>query len=222
MHYSTKLNNHGLSHNPFKALVAPRPIGWIGSVSPQGVRNLAPYSFFNAVADQPPMIMYSTEGQKDTLRNIEAVGEFTVSVVTHALRDKMNMTAAAVSHEVDEFELAGLTPCDSVFVNAPRVGESPAALECKVWKILEMPAPEGEKQSHWSVVFGMVVGVYIDDAFIRNGRVDTAAIAPIARLGYMDYSVVTPESLFQMNRPRVSADGRAAAVSDKPWDGRYP
>ncbi len=222
MHYSTKLNDHGMRHNPFKALVAPRPIGWIGSVSPEGVLNLAPYSFFNAVADHPPMVMYSSEGRKDSLRNIEASGEFTVSIVSHALREKMNMTAAAVSHDVDEFALAGLTPVDSQFVRAPRVGESPAALECKVWKILDMPPAPGETESHWSVVFGLVVGVYINDAFIRNGLVDTAAISPIARLGYMDYAVVQPECMFQINRPKVSADGKTAAANDQPWDGRYP
>lgn len=222
MHYSTKLNNHGMRHNPFKALVAPRPIGWISSLSPKGVRNLAPYSFFNAVADHPPMVMYSSEGRKDTFANLQESGEFTVSIVSHDLRDKMNMTAAAVSHDVDEFELAGLTPVASQFVAPPRVGESPAALECKVWKIIEMPPAEGETESHWSVVFGIVVGVYINDAFIRNGMVDTAAISPIARLGYMDYMAVTPESLFQMVRPKVSADGKTATANDQPWDGRYP
>jgi flavin reductase (DIM6/NTAB) family NADH-FMN oxidoreductase RutF len=222
LHYSTTRNNHGLRHNPFKALVAPRPIGWIGSISPEGVRNLAPYSFFNAVADHPPMIMYSSEGRKDTLRNVEASGEFTVSIVSHELRDKMNMTAAAVSHDVDEFVLAGLTPVESVLVKAPRVGESPAALECKVWKIVDMPAPEGETESHWSVVFGLVVGVYINDAFIHDGLVNTAAISPIARLGYMDYAVVNPQSMFQINRPKVSADGKTAAANSQPWDGRYP
>jgi flavin reductase (DIM6/NTAB) family NADH-FMN oxidoreductase RutF len=222
MHYSTTLNNHGMRHNPFKALVAPRPIGWIGSISPEGIRNLAPYSFFNAVADHPPMIMYSSEGRKDTLRNVEASGEFTVSIVSNDLRDKMNMTAAAVSHDVDEFALAGLTPVDGVLVKAPRVGESPAALECKVWKIVDMPAPEGETESHWSVVFGRVVGVYINDAFIHDGLVNTAAISPIARLGYMDYTVVSPQSMFQINRPKVSADGKTAAANSQPWDGRYP
>lgn len=222
MHYSTTAKNHGMRHDPFKALVAPRPIGWIGSLSAQGARNLAPYSFFNAVADQPPMIMYSSEGSKDTLRNVQATGEFTVSIVSHELREKMNMTSAAVSHGVDEFALAGLTPVDSVFVKAPRVGESPAALECKVWKTVVLPAPEGETESHWTVVFGLVVGIYINDAYIRDGRVDTAAISPIARLGYTDYTAATPQSFFQMNRPRVLDDGKTAQPNTQPWDGRYP
>jgi flavin reductase (DIM6/NTAB) family NADH-FMN oxidoreductase RutF len=221
MHYNTRDNNHGMRHNPFKALVAPRPIGWISSVSPEGVLNLAPYSFFNAVSDAPPMIIYSSEGRKDSLRNIEASGEFTCSIVPQSLGDQMNITASAVDPQVDEFALAGLTPAPSVYVAPPRVAESPAALECKVWKMLDMPPPDGDEHSHWTVVFGIVVGVYIDDNFIKGGLVDTTAIRPIARLGYTDYTVVSPESMFQMKRPKVAADGRTVTADTQPWDGLY-
>lgn len=221
MHYDTIHNQHGMKHDPFKAVVVPRPIGWIASRSTQGVLNLAPYSFFNAVSDKPPMVVFSSGGRKDSLRNIEETGEFTCSIATDALRTAMNMSSAAVGPEVNEFELAGLTPADSHFVKAPRVAESPVALECKLWKSIVLPAPEGQSDSLWTVVFGQVVGVYIDDDYLRDGRVDVAAMRPIARLGYMDYAVVGEENIFALNRPAVSPDGKSASVNDKPWDGVY-
>lgn len=217
MHYDTDKNDHGLRFNPFKALVAPRPIGWIGTVGADGSRNLAPYSFFNAVSDRPPMVMFSSYGRKDSIANIEATGEFTCSLATFALREQMNMSSAAVRRGVDEFALAGLTPAPSKRVKAPRVAESPAAFECTLWKILELPAAGREG---YVVAFGHVVAVYIDDAYIRDGVVDTGAMRPIARQGYMEYSVVTPEAVFSLNRPEVSADGESAAVSGE-WDGVY-
>lgn len=218
MHYDTAANDHGLRFNPFKALVAPRPIGWISSLGADGVRNLAPYSFFNAVSDHPPMVMFSSHSRKDSLANIEETGEFTCSLATWALREPMNLTSAAVARGVDEFELAGLTPAASKRVKAPRVAESPAALECKLWKTLELPAAGG---SRYIVVFGLVVAVYIDDAYIRDGLVDTGAMRPIARQGYMEYSVVTPDTVFTLNRPEVALDGRSAAVIAGKWDGVY-
>lgn len=217
MHYDTAKNNHGLRFNPFKALVAPRPIGWIGTVSADGKRNLAPYSFFNAVSDRPPMVMFSSHDHKDSVTNIEQIGEFTCSLSTWDLRDQMNMSSAAVARGVDEFELAGLTPAPSHLVKAPRVAESPAAFECKLWKIVELPGDGGH---NYTVVFGSVVAVYIDDAFIREGMVDTGAMQPIARMGYMQYSVVRPDTVFALNRPEVAADGRSAAVPAA-WDGVY-
>lgn len=217
MHYDTARNDHGLRFNPFKALVAPRPIGWIGTLGADGSRNLAPYSFFNAVSDHPPMVMFSSHGRKDSIANIEATGEFTCSLATWALREPMNLSSAAVRRGVDEFALAGLTPAPSRIVKAPRVAESPAALECRLWKVLELPSAGREG---YVVAFGHVVGVFIDDAFIRDGMVDTGAMRPIARQGYMEYSVVTPETVFALNRPEVSADGRNAAVAAE-WDGVY-
>ncbi len=221
MHYETHLKNHGLRHDPFKALVVPRPIGWVATVSREGVRNLAPYSFFNMVSDQPPMVIISSEVGKDSITNILETGEFTCSLVTKALHAQMNMTSAKVDAAVDEFELAGLAAAPSAYVKPPRVAESPAALECRLWKAVSLPPPDGQTESHYTVLFGRVVGVYIDDAVIRDGRVDMAAIEPVARLGYMDYTVVNAASIFSANRPDVAADGRTAVIESKPWDGQY-
>lgn len=218
MHYDTAANNHGLRFNPFKSIVVPRPIGWISTVSREGVNNLAPYSFFNAMGDRPPMVVFSSSGRKDSLQNLEETGEFTCSIATYDLRDRMNLSSAPVVRGVDEFALAGLTPAPSVMVKPPRVKESPAALECKVWKMIELPAAGGQVQT---AIFGLVVSVYIDDAFLRDGLVDLAAMRPIARLGYMDYAVVNGESIFSLNRPNVSADGRSADVTPGEWDGAY-
>ena len=219
MHYDTAANNHGLRFNPFKAIVVPRPIGWIGTVSKDGVPNLAPYSFFNAMSDRPPVVVFSSSGHKDSLRNVEETGEFTCSLATWDLRDKMIMSSAPVAQDVNEFALAGLTPAASRMVKAPRVAESPAALECKLWKMIELPAPDAN-HTH-TLVIGLVTSVYIDDKFIKNGLVDTVAMRPIARMGYMDYAVVTPESAFTLNRPEVSADGCSAEVKAGEWDGVY-
>ena len=221
MHYDTKTNRHGLKHDPFKALVAPRPIGWISTLSEKGIPNLAPYSFFNAVGDQPPMVMFASSGRKDSLTNIEQSGEFVCSLATHALHNAMNMSSAPVRRGVNEFELAGLASAASVFVKPPRVADTPAALECRYWKTLPMPVPEGRAEPVYWVVFGEVVGIYIDDQYIRDGMFDTAAAQPLARLGYMDYSVVSKESLFTLNRPLVGEDGISATLVPGPWDGKY-
>ncbi|MCX7272517.1 MAG: flavin reductase family protein [Burkholderiales bacterium] len=221
MHYDTHLRNHGLKFDPFKALAVPRPIGWIATVDRDGVPNLAPYSFFNAVSDRPPMVMFSSGGSKDSLRNIEATGEFTCSLATYDLREQMNMSSAPVAHGVDEFGLSGLTPAASIHVRPPRVAESPAAFECRHWKTIEMPAPADGKGEPFIVVFGLVVGIYINDEFIQDGLVDTPAMRPLARLGYMDYSVLTPETVFSLNRPMASEDGRSATLVPGPWDGVY-
>jgi len=221
MHYATDANRHGLRHDPFKALVVPRPIGWIATVDAGGRRNLAPYSFFNAVSDRPPVVLFSSAGRKDTVRNIEQTGEFTCSLATWDLRDAMNMSSAAVAPEVDEFALAGLEPAPSLYVKPPRVAGSPAAFECRHWKTVELPGLPGREHLAYSVVFGLVVGIYIDETFIRDGIVDTAAMRPLARLGYMDYSVVTPETVFSLNRPQVDGDGRGARVDGGAWDGVY-
>ena len=221
MHYDATARNHGLPHDPFKALVVPRPVGWIGTLGKDGVANLAPYSFFNAVSDRPAMVMFSSGGHKDSLRNIEDTGEFTCSIATWALRDAMNLSSAAVAPGVDEFALAGLSKGASRFVAAPRVAEAPAAFECKLWKTLPMPGPKPGAASAYTVVFGLVVGIYIDDAFIKDGLVQTGEMRALARLGYMDYSVLTPDNMFTMNRPLASDDGLSAEVAPGPWDGVY-
>ncbi len=227
MFYDTDTNQHGLKFDPFKALMAPRPIGWISTISPEGVHNLAPYSFFNAVGDRPPVVMFSSVGMKDSLRNIAANGDFTCSLATYGLREQMNMSSATVAYGVDEFKLAGLSAVAGVRVKSARVGESPAAFECRHWKTLELPnflpadGPRKAAKEPNFVVFGVVVGIHIDERFIKDGIVDTAGMQPIARMGYMDYAVVTRDNTFTLNRPMASSDGQSASVQPGPWDGVY-
>ncbi len=224
MHYSLENpdehRNHGMEHNPFKALVAPRPIGWISSVSKAGVLNLAPYSFFNAVSDSPPMVMFSSVGRKDSLSNIEETGEFTCSMATELLVDSMNLSSAPVAANVDEHQLAKLETTPSLVVKPPRVAASPSALECKLWKTLEMPRADPARLGN-VVVFGQVVAIYINDTFVENGIVNTGAMRPLARMGYMDYSAVRPETVITLNRPVATKDKQSASVKPGPWDGTY-
>jgi flavin reductase (DIM6/NTAB) family NADH-FMN oxidoreductase RutF len=225
MHYPTSARAPGLPFDPFKALAVPRPIGWIGTLGRDGRRNLAPYSFFNAISDRPPMVMFSSGGHKDTLRNIEETGEFTCSIANWDLHQAMNLSSAPVAPGVDEFALAGLTPAASISIRAPWVAEAPAAFECRLWKTIALPAPTGKPgaapQEGYTMVIGEVLAIYIDDRYLENGIVQTGKMRPLARLGYMDYSVVTPESLFTLNRPTASADGQSAEVQPGPWDGVY-
>ena len=197
MHYDAIANAHGLPNDPFKAIVAPRPIGWVSSLSRNGIPNLAPYSFFNAIAEEPHYIVIGSSGMKDSLTNIEATGEFVVNLAVYALREKMNMSSARVAPDVDEFKLAGLTPAPSRFVKPPRVAESPAALECRLFQIVPLPDDHGDARD-WAII-GRVIGIYIDDRFIHEGRVDTAAMKPIARMGYSEYATV--ETAWRMRRP---------------------
>jgi flavin reductase (DIM6/NTAB) family NADH-FMN oxidoreductase RutF len=187
-----------LPHDPFKAIVSPRPIGWITSISTRGEVNLAPYSFFNGVNSRPNIVMFASEGRKDSVSNIAATGEFVCNLATLDLREPMNETSAPLPHGANEMARAGLKAAPSRLVKPPRVAESPCALECKLIKIVPMETFDGHAvDAH--VVFGQVVGVHIDDRFIVNGRLDTAAMKPIARCGYDEYAVV--ESLFAMQRP---------------------
>lgn len=198
MFYDTESNAHGMAHDPFKAIVAPRPIGWIGTKGRDGSRNLSPYSFFNAVGDKPKMVMFSSSGRKDSLRNVEETGVFTASFVSRSLLDQMSASSAAVSYETDEFTLAGLTAVAGKLVDAPYVGEAVAALECRVTRVLTLPDMDGnDTDSH--AVFGQVVGIHIADAMIRGGRFDLASADPIMRLGYMDYAGMGP--VFELKRP---------------------
>ncbi|MEC9367673.1 MAG: flavin reductase family protein [Pseudomonadota bacterium] len=198
MFYETRSNNHGLPHDPFKAIIAPRPIGWISTVNAEGGVNLAPYSFFTAIADDPYYVMFASGGRKDSQRNAEETGEFVCSLATWDLREQMNRTSAPVPPDVDEMKLAGLTPAPSRLVRPPRVGESPVALECTYFRTIDLPGRNGS--AAYSMVIGEVVGIHIDDAAIINGKVDTASLKPIARLGYRDYAVV--ERAFSITRPR--------------------
>jgi len=195
--YDAIRNDHGFEYDPFKALVAPRPIGWISTLSPEGIANLAPYSYFNAMSQSPHYVVFGSGGRKDSLSNAEAAGEFAVNLATWDLREQMNASSANAPPHVDEFELARLTKAPCRLIKAPRVAESPVCLECRLFKVIELPDDEG-KVGDWIAV-GRVIGIHIDDRFIDNGRVNTAAMKPIARLGYSEYATV--ETAWRMRRP---------------------
>ncbi len=190
---------HGLPHDPFKAIVAPRPIGWIATRDRQGRANLAPYSFFNAFSSNPPIVGFCSEGRKDSIRNVEATGEFVANLATKPLAAAMNQTSASVASDVDEFVLSGLTAAPCRLVAAPRVAESPAALECKLLQIVQLRDLAGQPLESY-LALGQVVGVHIASAYLKDGRFDTAAAQPIARAGYRgDYFEMG--ALFELLRP---------------------
>ena len=200
-HFYEPRHGHGLPHDPFNAIVGPRPIGWIASTSGAGLLNLAPYSFFNAFNYVPPIVGFASIGWKDSVRNIEETGEFVWNLATRPLAERMNATCAAVPPEVSEFALAGLTPAPSRVVKVPRVAESPVAMECRLTQLVQLQRADGERVPTW-LVLGEVVGVHIDRALLKDGVYDTAAAHPILRGGGpADYFEVMPEGLFRMYRP---------------------
>ena len=202
IHFYEPAAGHGLAHDPLNAIIAPRPIGWIGSLNSQGGRNLAPYSFFNAFNYRPPIVGFSSVGWKDSVRNIIETGEFGWSLATRALAEAMNQTSAMVGPQVSEFELAGLTPAPSRLIGAPRVGESPVSFECRLTQTLRLTDLGGAQLDTW-LVLGEVVGVHIDQTLIRDGAYDTAAAHPIQRCGGpADYAELTADRMFQMWRPQ--------------------
>lgn len=199
MFYQPK-DGHGLPHNPFNAIVTPRPIGWISSRGRDGHDNLAPYSFFNAVAYTPPQVMFASTARKhdrhfgkDTVANIDETGVFCVNIVSYDLRDAMNATSGSYNAEVDEFDLAGLERAECQTIACSRVAAAPAALECRLTQIVKL---EGEENI---AVFGEVTGIHLRDDCLKEGRFDVTRFRPLARLGYRDYAVV--EELFSLNRP---------------------
>ncbi|KQR67971.1 flavin reductase family protein [Rhizobium sp. Leaf341] len=198
MFYATDTNAHGLPHDPFKAIVSPRPIGWIGTRSKDGSHNLAPYSFFNAIGDVPKMVMFSSSGWKDSVRNIEETGVFTASFVSRDLVDPMNRSSAPLPHGESEFVAAGLTPVDGTLVEAPFVGEAYAALECRMTEMFQPKTLSGEPAEN-HVVIGQVVGIHIREDALRDGRFDMARVRPVGRLGYMDYA--DAGDVFELMRP---------------------
>ena len=200
MFYTTDTNRHGLVHDPFKAIVAPRPIGWIGSKGRDGSLNLSPYSFFNAVSDRPKLVMFSSAGRKDSVRNVEETGVFTANLVSRHIVEKMNHSSIAVPYGINEFELAGLTAKPGELVDAPYVAEAFAVLECRVTEILQPKGLDGEASENIMVI-GQVVGIHIDETIIRDGRLDMALARPVARMGYMDYS--EGSDVFEMIRPKA-------------------
>jgi len=197
-----------LPHDPFKAIVAPRPIGWISTLDAAGVPNLAPYSFFNAVADNPPIVMFSSAGMKDSASHALARGEFVWNLATYDLREAMNQSSAGLERGHSEFAFAGLEPAASRLVAPPRVAASPVALECVVTQTIEL-TDAAHRPIDRHLVCGQVVGVHLDERFILpDGRVDTAGMHPIARGGYLDeYSVV--DAVFHLARPGSSGRPQA-------------
>lgn len=198
--------DHGLPHNPFKALISPRPIAWVASQDEAGHVNLAPFSYFNALGDAPPLLMISVTGPKapeqpikDTLSNILTTGEFVINLVSAAQAEAMNQSSAPYPAETDEFEAAGLEKAPSRFVRPPRVATSPAAFECRL--IQHVLLPSWSEASRADLLIGEVVGVHIDDAVIRDGQVDVTLYQPLSRLGYLDYAKV--ERVFPMPRPKL-------------------
>jgi flavin reductase (DIM6/NTAB) family NADH-FMN oxidoreductase RutF len=201
LHYYEPAKGHGLKHDPFNAIIAPRPIGWISSRDTKGNFNLAPYSFFNGFNYVPPIIGFSSTSWKDTVQNVQDTGEFVWNLATRDLAKHMNATAAHVARDVNEFELAGLTMVAGKRVNVPRVSESPVSFECKLTQIIQLQGADGNKVQGW-LTLGEVVAVYIDKAMIKDGVYQTALARPIVRAGRKgDYFEIKPEDLFEMIRP---------------------
>jgi len=200
-HFYEPRLGHGLAHDPLNAIIAPRPIGWISTLSAKGHANLAPYSFFNLFCYKPPIIGFSSGGWKDSVAHAEASGEFVWNLTTRTQGEAMNLTSSSVAREVDEFELAGLAKTPSRMVSAPGVAGSPVQFECKVTQIIRLSTKEGAEIPQW-LVLGEVVGIHIDSGLIENGVYQTAKAHPIVRGGGpADYFEITQDRLFQMRRP---------------------
>ncbi len=199
MYYNPE-EGHKLPHDPFKAIISPRPIGWVSSIDKEKNANLAPYSFFNAVADTPPMIMFSITGKKknsslkDSLNNIRETECFVVNIVSKDLLNQMNQTSGNYPKDIDEFMLAKLEKSNCVNINVPRITKSPASLECKLFKVLELPGFDN------NIIIGKVVGIHINDKILKNGIFDVLSYNPVARMGYKDYTIV--DDKFELERPR--------------------
>lgn len=185
-------DGHGLPHNPFSAIVAPRPVGWIATRCSAG-DNLAPYSFFNAVAYAPPQVMFSSLGDKDSLKAIRETGVFCVNICGRALAEAMNLSSGSYPRGTDEFTLAGLDKAPCRTIDCPRVAAAPAALECRMTQVIPLAGKAN------FLILGTVTGVHIDDAVLADGRLDVTRYQPVARLGYDDFCAV--DTLFPMTRP---------------------
>lgn len=198
-HFYQPAHGHGLRHDPLNAIVAPRPIGWISTLSPDGVRNLAPYSFFNLLNYAPPLLGFSSSGWKHTVANVERTGEFCWNLATRPLAEAMNLTAATV--EGDEFTHAALEAASSRLIATPRVAASPVSFECRLTQLLRLESKEGRALDQWLVI-GEAVGIHIDRALLEDGVYQTARARPITRGGGpAGYFEITPDALFQMRRP---------------------
>jgi len=201
MHFYEPRNGHGLRHDPFNAIIAPRPIGWISTCSEDGAPNLAPYSFFNAFNYTPPLIGFSSLGEKDSVRNARATGEFVWNLVSLSLAEAMNQSCAPVPYGVNEFALAGLDTAPSRLVRPPRVASSLVSMECKVTQIIQLQTQTGAPLNTW-LTMGEVLAVHIDDSLIEDGIYQTAKGQPVMRGGGpADYFTIDPDQLFRMTRP---------------------
>jgi len=205
MFYETKTNNHGLKYNPFKSCIIPRPIAWITTISNDGIDNCAPYSFFNGVSSDPPMVMFANNGSaidgsgpRDTFSNIKENQEFVINISTFNTKDKMNKTSARLCRNVSEIEFASLETLDSRLVKPKRLKESPINMECKLYKIIDLPGITEDNYN--GILIGKVIGIHINDEYIKDGKVDVKKIKPLARLGYFDYSVI--DDFFSIKRPK--------------------
>ena len=200
-HFYEPASGHGLPHDPLNAIVAPRPIGWISTTSAAGVRNLAPYSFFNVINYRPPLIAFSSMGWKDSVANAEETGEFVWNLATRDLAEAMNATSATVSIATDEFALAGLDSLPSTLVGPDRVAGSPVQFECKLTQLIQLETREGRQLDQWLVI-GEAIGIHIDRTMLEDGIYQTARPHPITRGGGPeDYFEITEDALFKMRRP---------------------
>jgi len=200
-HYYEPGQGHRLPHDPFKAIIGPRPIGWISSVNARGAGNLAPYSFFNAFCDKPPIIGFASSGWKHSVANIKETGEFVWNLATRALAGRMNATSAHVAAEINEFALAGLTEAPATLVKAARVLESPVNFECRLTQLIQLEDIACTLLPNW-LVLGEVVAVHIDRSALIDGVYDTSGAHPILRAGKLgDYAEITPDAMFEMARP---------------------
>ena len=200
-HFYEPADGHRLPHDPLNAIVAPRPIGWVSTISSAGVRNLAPYSFFNLINYRPPLIAFSSIGFKDSVANVKETGEFVWNLATMAQADALNASSAGVEPGVDEFELAGLDGLPSKLVKPSRVAGSPVHFECKLTQLIQLETTGGAKIDSWLVI-GEAVGIHIDPAMLENGVYQTARPRPITRGGGpADYFEIREDALFKMGRP---------------------
>ena len=204
MFYETKKNNHGLKFNPFKSCIIPRPIAWITTITNDGIDNCAPYSFFNGVASDPPMVMFANngpalinQGPKDTFSNIKSNKEFVVNISTFETKDKMNKTCTPLANGESEIDLALLETIDSKIIRPKSLRESPINMECVLYKIVDLPV--ANENEYNGIIIGSVLGININDDYIKDDIIDVKKLKPLARLGYMDYTVV--DDFFRMNRP---------------------
>lgn len=198
MFYEPK-NGYDLPYNPLKAIVTPRPIGWIGTRSKQGAVNLAPYSFFNVICDNPPLLMFCSSGYKDSVAFVEETGEFTANMVGGHLAKPMNATSINAPRGISEFDYAGLTAQSSTLIKAPRVKEAYAALECVAVEVKRLTGKDGALAESYMVI-GEIIGVHIDNSILVGGRIDITKSRPVSRLGYMDFAIT--DTVFEMFRPQ--------------------